>query len=346
MAKKTTRRRNAASPGRQKAASPGQRKAAPPGRRKAAPPGRRKAVSPRRRKAASPRLFDRVLGSIILGLFRLIRLAPSDAMIAFAGRAAELLGPLTSRHAVGSANLRRAFPDLSEAEYSRILKGAWNSLGRIGAEYAFLDRIFDYDPDNPSSGRIEVVGEELFKTIQDSKEPAIFFTAHMANWELLAICASKFDLDVTSLFRPPNNATVAREVDRIRTSMMGSLIPSRAGASYALNGVLEKGGRVGLLVDQFFKRGTNITFFGLDAPTNPLLAILTKRFDCPVYGARTIRLPGGRFRLELTGPLDLPRDADGHINSLATMQAVTDIVESWVREYPEQWLWFHRRWTK
>ena len=83
---------------------------------------------------------------------------------------------------------------------------------------------------------------------------------------------------------------------------------------------------------------------GRPALVNPLLAKFARRFDCPVHGIRVIRLPRHRFRLELTPPLDLPRDADGRSTSPGAMQAMTRMVEGWVREHPEQWLWMHRRW--
>jgi KDO2-lipid IV(A) lauroyltransferase len=63
-----------------------------------------------------------------------------------------------------------------------------------------------------------------------------------------------------------------------------------------------------------------------------------------VHGVRVIRLHRHRFRLELTPPLELPRDPDGSINVQGAMQAMTRVIEGWVREYPEQWLWMHRRW--
>jgi KDO2-lipid IV(A) lauroyltransferase len=77
---------------------------------------------------------------------------------------------------------------------------------------------------------------------------------------------------------------------------------------------------------------------------SPTLARLARQFDCPVYGTRAIRLPHGRFRMELVGPLQLPRDERGKIEIPSTMQLVTTIIEKWVREHPEQWLWMHRRW--
>ena len=77
---------------------------------------------------------------------------------------------------------------------------------------------------------------------------------------------------------------------------------------------------------------------------NPVMAKFARRFECPVHGVRVIRLPGHRFRLELTPALDLPRDAAGDIDVEGAVRAMNAVVEGWVREHPGQWLWMHRRW--
>ncbi len=87
-----------------------------------------------------------------------------------------------------------------------------------------------------------------------------------------------------------------------------------------------------------------VRLFGRPAKTNPLLAKLARRYDCPVHGARAVRLPNGRFRLEITDEIDLPRDASGHIDVEGATALVTEVIEGWIREHPEQWLWVHRRW--
>jgi KDO2-lipid IV(A) lauroyltransferase len=99
-----------------------------------------------------------------------------------------------------------------------------------------------------------------------------------------------------------------------------------------------------MLVDQRFGRGPQVRFLGRMATANPLIARLARRFDCPVHGTRAIRLPGNRFRLELTEAIELPRDARGSVDIDAATQAINDIVEDWIREHPGQWLWQHRRW--
>ncbi len=290
------------------------------------------------------RQLDWLLAQVLFVLLKLTRLLPTGAALDIGGWITRNLGPLLAEHRVAKNNLAAAFPEMSERQRQDILTGAWDNLGRTGAEYVFLDRIFDFDPEAPGSGHFEVDGIDQFLAIRDSGKPAILFSAHLANWEILAICAAAYDLDMTALFRPPNNAFVAERLDRVRRQTMGHLVPSMTGAAIALSGALERGGRVGLLVDQFYHKGPALTFFGRKARTNPMLGVLARRFDCPVFGARTIRLAGGRFRLELHGPYELPRDASGEIDINETMQMVTSIVEDWVREHPDQWLWMHRRW--
>lgn len=281
---------------------------------------------------------------IVFALLGLARLLPADAAIELAAWIGRKIGPLTGRHKLALDNLRKAFPEKSDDERERIALGMWGNMFRLGAEYVYLEEIFDFDPDASTHGRVEVEGEEIFRRLRDGNASCIFFTAHTGNFELLPVCAATFGLNVTALFRPPNNPYVAKKLLSARHTAMGHLVPSRAGAAWGLAKALDDGGSVGMLVDQKFHRGALGTFFGRPVKTNPLLPKLVRQFDRPVHPARCIRLPDGRFRLELGEAISLPRNNDGDIDVAASTQILNDIVERWVREYPDQWMWFHRRW--
>jgi KDO2-lipid IV(A) lauroyltransferase len=257
---------------------------------------------------------------------------------------ARWLGPKIWRHKVVMDNLAIAFPEKSIGEREKLASDNWAQMARSLIEYIYLDEIFDLDEDNTESERIEIKNAEQFHKLRDDGLPAILFTGHIANFELLPLVSSRFGLEIQSMYRRPNNPHAASKVADARKEYGKNLVASGAGASFQLMSALERGDHVGLLVDQKFRRGINIPFFGKDAKTNPLLAKLARRYNCPVHGARTIRLPNGRFRLEITDELILPRDENGDVDIKGTMQLVTDVVEGWVREYPEQWLWMHRRW--
>jgi len=285
-----------------------------------------------------------LVARVAMAAMALLRRLPPDTALNFADRMARRIGPLVGRHRVALDNLKKAYPEKSEAEIQAIASDMWGNMARLAAEYIFLDQLFDYDPNAATPGRIEVKGAENFLRIAGEEKPHILFTGHLGNFELLPVAAATFGMKITALFRPPNNPYLADYIQSTRSSTMGNLQPSSTGASFALATILENGGNIGVLVDQKFSRGVETTFFGRPCQSNPVLGMLARHYDCDVYPARCVRLPGNRFRLEVEDRLELPRDASGSVDVKATVQLLADIVERWVREDPGQWMWFHKRW--
>ena len=275
----------------------------------------------------------------------LLRRLPPDKALDFAASATKRIGPWFGRHRTAVDNLQHAYPEKSKDEIEAIALDMWDNMARLGAEYIFLDNLFDYDPSDKTAGRIEVVGEERFERIAAENKPHIIFTAHLGNFELLPIAGATFGMKVTALFRPPNNPYIAKYILSTRRQTMGELLASNTGAAFTLASTLEKNGNIGVLVDQKFIGGLNTDFFGRPCETNPVVPILARRFDCDVYPCRCTRLPGNRYRLEIEEKLELARNADGDIDIHASTQQLNDVVERWVREDPGQWMWFHKRWT-
>ncbi|MCF1448624.1 lipid A biosynthesis lauroyl acyltransferase [Agrobacterium vitis] len=286
-----------------------------------------------------------LVAKLILVLLTLLKLFPADKALNGADRLVRFIGPKLKRHRLMLTNLRNAFPEKSEAEIETVALAAWGNMGRQIAEYVFLDELFDFDPDKLGKGRVEVSGIPIFMDLLENPRPFIVFTGHTGNFEMLPVAGAAFGLYVTVLFRPPNNPYIAEMVFDFRRARMGNLVPSHAGSSFHLARQLEAGKGVGVLVDQKFKKGQPTTFFGSEVRTNPLLAKLVRQFGCDIYPARCIRLPGNRYRLEIEPKMDIPKDGQGRVDVQATAQMLNDKVESWVREYPEQWLWYHDRWN-
>ena len=101
---------------------------------------------------------------------------------------------------------------------------------------------------------------------------------------------------------------------------------------------------MGMLVDQQDVHGVAVEFFGRNCRVNGMLGRMAPLFECPIYGARVIRLPDNHYRFEMTDPLTPPRDQEGKIDAIGTMKMATSIIEGWVRDNPEQWMWTHRCW--
>jgi Kdo2-lipid IVA lauroyltransferase/acyltransferase len=287
-----------------------------------------------------------VTSAMAVAVLKAVAKFDPDRMANFAAAFLRTVGPWLPEHRVGRDNLRAAFPKKSPAEIEAILRGVWDNLGRVAAEFAHLDSLWDYRLDRPAASRIEFSTRdmEIFQQLRDDGKPAFVFAAHLANWELPALAGQVNGLDSTIVYRLPNLGGVAQAIVNMRAGHMGKLIAGGPDAPFKIARALEAGTHVGMLVDQHYGKGVDVIFFGRRCKANPMLARLAHHFDCPIHGVRVIRLGGRRFRGELTEALKVSRDADGRVNIERTMQAITSVVEQWVREHPEQWLWLHRRW--
>ena len=297
------------------------------------------------RDAAKP-IAEAAVGALTIGMLRTTRYFDPIKTANLFGRIARSIGPMMREQRIGRANLTAAFPEKSPAEIETILAGVWDNLGRVGAEFAHLDHIWEHDPAYPEQSRIEILPRthELFAQLRLDGKPALIFASHLGNWELPALAAVAHGLDAAILYRRPNIASADRAIQEIRAVKMGTLIAAGRDAPLKLAEALQNGQHVAMLVDQYLTNGVEVTFFGRKTRANPMLARLLRQVECPIHGVRVVRLPGHRFRAELSDEVEPVRDTAGKIDVQGTTQAITSVVEGWIREYPDQWLWLHRRW--
>jgi KDO2-lipid IV(A) lauroyltransferase len=297
-------------------------------------------------KAAS----ERVLGWLIVGTLSLLRRIDRRRMANFTGRLMRLIGPWFPEHKVGRDNLRAAFPDKPPGEIEKILGGVWENLGRVAAEFAHIDRIVIEDLGRPERTpapdvTIDRTTYQRLTTLGDSAQPTVVFAAHLANWEFPALAPRQFGFRTSILYRRPNIGAASDAIVAMRERCMGNMVAAGLDAPLKLGRALESGGTVALLVDQHTTQGVDVVFFGRWAKANPLAVQLARLTGAKIRGVRVIRKPDGNsFIAELTDEIAPVRNAEGEIDLQATTQAITNVVEGWVREHPEQWLWLHRRW--
>ena len=274
---------------------------------------------------------------IVYGIFRLL---PLDWASAFGGWVGRTFGRFLPVSRYAANNLRNAFPEKSAAVIDEILVDMWDNLGRVFGEYPHLGNIRLRAPGN----RVEVIHAEHFDRLRDDGKPGIFFSAHIGNWEILSIGATQRGLPLTRIYRAPNNPLVDRLIRWSRRNITGELLRKGGDGARRTITSLQKGGHLAMLVDQKMDDGIAVPFFGRPAMTAPALAQLALKFDCPVVPAKVERLKGARFRLVVYPPLEIVKTGDRHQDTLALMTQVNAMIEGWIRERPEQWLWLHRRW--
>lgn len=262
-----------------------------------------------------------------------------DAASGLGGALARTIGPRLGISNRARRNLAAAFPQRPAADIERCVRGMWDNLGRVAAEYPHLQKIRVFEP----NGRVEIRGFEHVDRARTAGRRMIFFSAHLANWEIAALAAGQYGIDIAQIYRAANNPLVDRLVARLRGEI-GELIPKGALGSRRAVAALRRGGHLSMLVDQKLNDGIAVPFFGRPAMTAPALALLALHYDCDVLPARVERLGGARFRLTIHPPLAIAKTGDRNADVLALMTAVNATLEGWIRERPEQWFWLHRRW--
>jgi len=269
-----------------------------------------------------------------------LRLVPLDWASGSGGRLCRTFGRFLPVSRYAANNLRNAFPEKSAAEINKILADMWENLGRVFGEYPHLGDMQLYGP----GSRTEVIDVEYFDRLRDDGKPGIFFSAHIGNWEILSLGATQRNLPLARIYRAPNNPLVDRLIRWTRRTITGELVPKGDKGARRVIAAMQKGRHLAMLVDQKLNNGIAVPFFGRPAMTAPALAQLALKFDCPVVPARVVRLKGAHFQLIVYPPLEIVKTGDRHEDAFALMTQVNAIIEGWIRERPEQWLWLHRRW--
>ncbi|MEJ0062602.1 MAG: lysophospholipid acyltransferase family protein [Alphaproteobacteria bacterium] len=266
-------------------------------------------------------------------------LLPLDAASAFGGWLASAIGPLMGVSRRAERNLSRALPQLTARERAKIIRGMWNNLGRVGAEYPHL-------PDLVKLDRISGEGRAIFEDMARSGKGGIIVGGHLANWEIGPLVAGCLGMPLAVIYRAPNNPYVDRLIKKAREKIACLALPKGADGAIQLMRHLRGGGYAGILIDQKLNEGIAVPFFGMDARTTPAPAEMAIRFNLPIGAARVERVGGkAYFRMEFV-PYTPPATGNRSADAAELTRIMTAQLESWIRERPEQWLWLHNRWPK
>ncbi len=281
--------------------------------------------------------LEAAAGALIYGFFRSLPIKVASDTGSHLGRT---LGPHLPVHDVARRNLRRAFPERSEAEISAILEGMWDNLGRTMGEYPHVGRL---DPD--AGNFVELKGRENLEQARDDNKPGLFLCAHTGNWEIAPLAVRNYEDLTTHLFyRAPNNPLV--EWMFRRRGFAGEQLPKGGPGARRALALLKKGDHIGILADQKMNDGMAVPFFGHKAMTAPAIAQFSLKFDAPIFPLQTERLPGPRFRLTAHPPLEVKTTGNRKTDVFRILKKVNETLEGWIRKHPEQWLWVHNRWPK
>jgi KDO2-lipid IV(A) lauroyltransferase len=240
------------------------------------------------------------------------------------------------RRGVTFDNLRRAYPEKNETERAAIARGAYRSLGLAALEAVTSDQIRDLD----KAVVVDdwgVLGQAL------EKGGVLVASAHLGSWEMFAEVMARKRIKLSAVVRPLEGAFNARVVDG-RTQSGLELILQRGALGNMIKAV-RRGRCVVQLIDQSLpaEAGVFVPFFGRPTITTPALSLAAMRTKAPVFVAVTVR-EKDHLRMLFEGPVPVPDTGDRRADITAHTAQLSAILERYVRQYPDQWLWLHRRW--
>ncbi len=283
---------------------------------------------------------------LVRGLSFLINLFPESFALWVGRQMGNVAYYLDWEHRnVALQNLRIAFgQEKSEEERRSIAKKSFQNMGMMVIEFL---RIPGMDME-AIKRKVSVEGLEEALKLLEQKKGGLLLIGHFGNWDLMGIMAQVIQIPILAIAKPiKGNERLYRFILEVRDKA-GLKIVSPEDATQKVMEALSKNWLVAVLIDQRAKRSRAVwvDFFGKKAPTTRGLAVMAIRSGAPVVPAFMIRIGFQKHHLVVKEPVELVLTGDMEKDVEINMQRFTSVLESMIREYPDQWLWFHRRWER
>ena len=278
---------------------------------------------------------------LVLGARARARALPVTALRAIGGALGLGFYLVDRRHrAIAVENLVAAFPGRPARECRRIARHVFRHVGRLLLELLKLDGM----PASELLTLIESDGDERVREAYRQGRGVLFFSAHFGYWEMFGIGHPLRVAPFSYVERPLDNPYLDQMLTRLRGQTGNSGIARQGGVRRMLRELSANRG-VGMLIDQHIHGpdALGVQFFGRPAATTSALAAMALRTGAVVIPFFALPLPGGRYRLIAEHPVP-PPESDSPDAVREFTQRCTDVIEMYVRRYPELWLWMHRRW--
>jgi KDO2-lipid IV(A) lauroyltransferase len=258
----------------------------------------------------------------------------------FIGRS---LGRFVKVNKVARRNIQKAFPDFTNEQVELTIMQMWDNLGRVAGEFPHMA---NYKGDDFSK-IVEVEGAEYIKAAGESGKTTIFFSGHLANWEIVPkTIFEKGCPKINLVYRKSNNPYLDKLILDVRNNYQAGCMPKGSVGARMIIKAIKNGQHIGMLVDQKQNDGIAVPFFGRDAMTAPAIATLALKYDCQLITIHVKRTKGAKFKIIASKPFNFDNTGNEKADILNAMTKINSIFEEWIKQEPSQWFWVHNRWPK
>lgn len=269
--------------------------------------------------------------SVVWVMFKVLPLKIASRLGGFLGGAAYYLA--TRRNKIALQNMAFAYPDKPLAWRKALLKKMWRHWGRFFAEM----------PHSKEWVRgAEVIGANYVEDMKNDGKGGFICSAHLGNWEFASSYVSQNYFMMHPVYRPANNPWLEKLMFKRRK---GVLIPKGSAGVRRMLDLLKNGEHIAILCDQRLREGVEAPLFGKPAQTPAAMVTLALKMNLPILMGRAIRQADGHYKMEVQ-PLKMSRNPDFDTAVRETAAHMNAVLEKWIYETPEQWLWIHRRFDK
>ena len=277
-------------------------------------------------------------------LFRIIimvlQLLPKSISLKIISNTFLFLGKFSKYNSIAKKNCKIVFPNLNDKEIKLIIKNSWINLGKNLFEITHLNKIIN---DEKS---IEIKGLSILEKIKKNSSPSIFFSIHSSNWEICVPFLDHKGFKIGAIYRHINNKFFDKYIYNKRTEALKSknsfyTPKGKVSAREILDGVINNK-NIFLLVDQKDSAGNLVDFFGRKVKTQTGFLKIARKYNLKIVPMKNIRLPNNKFQITFQEPIE---HNNINITDDKKMLEINTIIEQWIRENPQNWLWQHKRFS-
>lgn len=272
----------------------------------------------------------------------IVRRLPRRGALALGRRLGLLWGALDGRHLrIAASNLRLAFPEWDEARVQRVARGVYAHFGGMLSDLLWLE-------DRPIEQLLalaDIEDVDVLKAALGEGRGVVCPTAHFGNWEFQGFASAPLIGPFSVIARPLDNPQLDRRLVALRTSTGNAVVYKKKALAQVMR-TIRGGGLVAILIDQNVQEGDGVfvPFFGRPACTTTVAAALALKTGCAIVPVRCAIGRDDRYRMSYGPRVEAGGSGRRDEDIVALTARLTAIIEGWVREQPEQWLWLHRRW--
>jgi len=279
---------------------------------------------------------------IIISLFCIFKIIGLRNASNLGGILGGLVGPLFRSKKIIKQNIKTALGEINENKESEIINGMWSNIGRTFSEYVFLK---DFKFNKTNFDHMKINGVEYLNEIKKNKETVIFYSAHFANFELMAMELDKFGIKCAAIYRPLNNFLLNPLMEYLRMKYIcPNQIPKGRMGMREIISKVKDGYSIALMVDQRVSEGPRSLFFNKPAHTTTIPAQLALKYDCKLVPISLERKEGPNFEMIIHKPYKIEKTGNDEEDTKKITLKINLVIEKMILNNPKQWIWSHNRW--